>query len=40
VFVAGDWVGPVGLLADASLVSGEAAAVAALANVRRSLSAA
>ena len=29
VFVAGDWVGPVGLLADASLVSGHAAAVAA-----------
>jgi phytoene dehydrogenase-like protein len=40
VFVAGDWVGPVGLLADASLVSAEAAAVAAKANVQRSLSAA
>jgi phytoene dehydrogenase-like protein len=40
VYVAGDWVGPVGLLADASLVSAEAAAVAAMANVQRSLSAA
>ncbi len=40
VFVAGDWVGPVGLLADASLVSAEAAAIAAVANVQRSLSAA
>jgi phytoene dehydrogenase-like protein len=40
VFVAGDWVGPVGLLADASLVSAEAASVAAVANVQRSLSAA
>jgi hypothetical protein len=40
IFVAGDWVGPVGLLADASLVSAEAAAVAAMANIQRSLSAA
>jgi hypothetical protein len=29
VFVAGDWVGPVGHLADASLASGEAAGIAA-----------
>ena len=29
VFLAGDWVGPVGLLADASLASGEAAGRAA-----------
>jgi phytoene dehydrogenase-like protein len=40
LFVAGDWVGPVGLLADASLVSAEAAAVAAMANIQGSLSAA
>ena len=31
VFVAGDWVGTTGLLADASIASGQAAAVAALA---------
>lgn len=30
VFIAGDWVGPIGMLADASLASGEAAAQAAL----------
>jgi hypothetical protein len=29
VFVAGDWVGPVGLLGDAAMASGAAAAVAA-----------
>ncbi len=33
VFVAGDWVGDVGLLADASLASGHAAALAAVARV-------
>lgn len=33
-FVAGDWVGPVGLLADASLASAEAAAHAAIAYAR------
>ena len=32
VFVAGDWVGPTGLLADAALASGRAAAFAALAT--------
>jgi phytoene dehydrogenase-like protein len=36
VFVAGDWVGPTGLLADASLASGQAAARAALRVVGRS----
>ncbi len=35
VFLAGDWVGPAGELADASSASGEAAAVAAVAFVRR-----
>jgi thioredoxin reductase len=30
VFVAGDWVGPAGMLADASAASGEAAAMAAV----------
>ena len=34
VFIAGDWVGPVGLLADASVASGKAAALAALAQLR------
>ena len=37
VFIAGDWVGPVGHLADASLASAEAAAHAALAVLGRSL---
>jgi hypothetical protein len=39
VFLAGDWVGPVGLLADASLASGEAAGIAAAAHAsgRRAL---
>jgi len=35
VYVAGDWVGPVGLLSDASFASGEAAANAALAHVMK-----
>ena len=35
VFVAGDWVGPVGMLADASLASAEAAARAAVACAPR-----
>jgi hypothetical protein len=30
LFVAGDWVGPTGMLADASAASGEAAAIAAV----------
>jgi phytoene dehydrogenase-like protein len=34
IHLAGDWVGPVGLLADASAASGEAAAVAALTTAR------
>ncbi len=34
VFVAGDWVGPAGLLADASVASGRAAALAALGGAR------
>lgn len=34
VFLAGDWVGPVGHLADASLASGRAAALAAVRHVR------
>ena len=33
LFLAGDWIGPVGLLADASLASGEAAAEAAAARL-------
>ena len=33
VFIAGDWVGPVGLLADAAVSSGQAAATAALAKL-------
>ena len=37
VFVAGDWVGPRGWLADTSLVSGEAAGVAAAAASRRTV---
>ena len=36
VWIAGDWVGPDGFLADASLVSGEAAARAALAHLTTS----
>ncbi len=35
VFIAGDWVGPVGLLADASLASGEAAGRAAVDHAKR-----
>ena len=35
VYLAGDWVGPCGLLADAALASGEAAAQAALAGLSR-----
>ncbi len=35
VFIAGDWVGPVGLLADASLASGEAAGRAAVEHAQR-----
>ncbi|CAB4590552.1 unannotated protein [freshwater metagenome] len=35
VFVAGDWVGPVGLLADASAASGTTAARAALGVIAR-----
>lgn len=35
VFVAGDWVGPEGLIGDAALASGEAAARAALAYLQR-----
>ncbi|GAC1594337.1 MAG: FAD-dependent oxidoreductase [Acidimicrobiales bacterium] len=35
VYLAGDWVGPSGLLADAALASGEAAAKAALAALER-----
>jgi phytoene dehydrogenase-like protein len=34
VHIAGDWVGPIGLLADAAAASGEAAAIAAVARVR------
>lgn len=34
VHIAGDWVGPVGLLADAAAASGEAAAIAAVARIR------
>jgi hypothetical protein len=34
VHIAGDWVGPIGLLADASAASGEAAALAAVADAR------
>ena len=33
VHIAGDWVGPIGLLADAAAASGEAAAIAAAARV-------
>jgi hypothetical protein len=36
VLMAGDWVGPVGLLADASLASGQAAARSALRRLERS----
>lgn len=36
VYMAGDWVGPSGWLADASLASGRAAAVAALSRTRQS----
>jgi phytoene dehydrogenase-like protein len=39
VFLAGDWVGPVGLLADAAAASGEAAASAALAALDHAYSA-
>ena len=35
VFVAGDWVGPVGLLADAALASGHQAGLAALQSLDR-----
>ncbi len=35
VFIAGDWVGPVGLLADASLASGEAAGRGAVEHAKR-----
>jgi phytoene dehydrogenase-like protein len=35
VFLAGDWVGPVGLLADASLASGESAGMLAAAHVHQ-----
>ena len=35
VFVAGDWVGPIGMLSDASFASAEAAALAAVAHVTR-----
>jgi len=34
VFLAGDWVGPTGLLADAALASGRAAALGALRRSR------
>jgi hypothetical protein len=36
VFAAGDWIGPEGLLADAALASGQAAALAALRVVNTS----
>ncbi|HZU80465.1 MAG TPA: hypothetical protein VE991_11165, partial [Acidimicrobiales bacterium] len=36
VFMAGDWVGPDGLLADAALASGRSAALSALRHVERS----
>lgn len=35
VFMAGDWVGPAGMLAGASLASGHAAGLAALRHIRR-----
>jgi hypothetical protein len=40
VFLAGDWVGPVGFLADGSLASGEAAGRAAAEHLSRPPSAA
>jgi hypothetical protein len=40
MYVAGDWVGPEGLLADASLSSARAAAVAIVAGAARATSAA
>jgi hypothetical protein len=35
VFVAGDWVGPIGMLSDASFASAEAASLAAVAHVTK-----